>query len=293
MKNIMLGCLLLHCSLLITIKSFTESEGNPTNSIAVNREINIDSTALPECIKKLSRPGSNGVRSFNGGQQYTHIHLLQNGKTLYAFRNEASIGCNRNEPAGTKYYDDSCRLAAYFPGKFSITQGFKPFIATGYLPSDFKESSQGDYPLYFSKQQTSTATSPKKEETVKDNYATEKWFVLGKEITPLLGFKTGDVIKVHTATGLWHYRNKKLLNQYKMVPQLTIITQKIVCARAPCPPIVTKKLVYFIGAAERFIDVSFNSLLISESKQKDAATPAAALETNWTRAFELRSQSSK
>ncbi|RYD81100.1 MAG: hypothetical protein EOP53_07130 [Sphingobacteriales bacterium] len=149
------------------------------------------------------------------------------------------------------------------------------------------------YPSYFAQAKKAHQDSTDKKEKLTDHFATEKWFTLGTQITPLLNFKKGDVLKIHTATGLWHYRNKKLLNQYKIVPQLATITQRIVCARAPCPPVVTNKLVYFLGASERFIDIRFNGLLVSETKQKDANSPNKALQTKWIKAYDIKSQANK
>lgn len=282
-----MGCLLSHFSILVTIKNFTNYTTATGVDIVESKETGNDSTPVPGCIKKLSGPGKKGIRSYSGGLQYTGIYKLNNGKHLYAFRNEASNGCNLNEPAGNKYYNDSCKLVAKFPGKFSIKHGFKPFIAAGYVPADFVETTKGDYPLYFENLERST-TEKNKTTAVKDPFPTERSFTIAKVENDLLYFKTGDVIKIHTKTGLWHFRNKKLLTQYKIVPQLAIIKQIVICKQAPCPTVETKQLVYFMGASERFIDIRNNALVVSATKQKDANTPTTAIDISWQRAYRLK-----
>lgn len=258
------------------------AKGNNFNNTEIEKnKILTDTTELPICIQKLNSPGVKGIRSFRGARTFIKIYTTKRGQRLYAFRTEASIGCNRNEPAGTTYYNDSCKSVAWFINKFSIKQGFKPHIAAPYLHSDFEESTKGDYPAYF-EQLEKTA-----KETVRDPFPKEKSFTIGKVENAFLDFQKGDLIRIHTKSGLWHYRNKKLLNNYKIVPQLTTITIQPQCKVAPCPAFDQKTLVYFVNAAERFVNVQNSYFLISKNTQKDATTPTKSINIEWIRSFEL------
>lgn len=209
-----------------------------------------DSNSIPECIKKLSKPGSKGIRSSIGSLRYIKKLTLKDGRTLYSFRVNASIGCHINEPECTKYYDDSCKLVARFPIKFSIKQGFKPFIASGYGVTDFEETSKGDYHAYFAKPETTIIENKKTAIKIRPSYPfpVEKYFLINLVKQPVLDFKQGDVISVSTKNGLKHYRNKKLLNTFKIIPQLIV---------------GENRFVYFFNDMQRLIDVQNNTLLIS------------------------------
>jgi hypothetical protein len=101
----------------------------------------------------------------------------------------------------------------------------------------------------------------------------------------LLPFRKGDVIRVSAKTGLKHYRNKRLINTYKIIPQLAIVTIQPQCNTLPCPPTDLRTYVYYMGFAGRFIDVRNGGLLISEDSYEDAATPTTALRLKWKMAF--------
>lgn len=246
-----------------------------------------DSSTLPACIKKLDRPGSSGIKSYNGGSRYTGMYQLKNGKALFSFRTEASIGCNRNEPASAKYYNDSCKLVASFPIKFSITQGFKPFVADGYLAADFRESSQGDYPAYFAKEEKLAA---EKKATPQDPFPKEKSFKITSVTDDVFSFKKGDVIKIHTKSGLWHFPPKQSFKKYKIIPQLALTKIEAKCRVAPCFTTEKKELVYFAESIQRFIKIEQNILFISTTKQPDANTPTKAIELKWEPAYDLKAE---
>ncbi|MCH5715230.1 hypothetical protein [Niabella hibiscisoli] len=126
-----------------------------------------------------------------------------------------------------------------------------------------------------------------------DPFWEEKTFVIGDVTNSLLPFKKGDVIKVDRKNGLSHYRNKKLLNQYKIIPQSVTRKQDIVCRQPPCPPIITQRTIYFIGAWERFIDIGYNKLLISKNKYKDANAVTQVVNNFWIAACELKESATK
>ncbi len=126
-----------------------------------------------------------------------------------------------------------------------------------------------------------------------DPFREEKTFVIGDVMNSLLPFKKGDVIKVNRQNGLSHYRNKKLLNQYKIIPQSVIRKQAIVCHQPPCPPIITQRTIYFIGASERFIDMSYNKLLVSKNKYEDAHAVTQVVNNFWVVACNLKFQLNK
>lgn len=243
-----------------------------------------DSVIVPECIKKLSRPGTKGIRSFNGGQQYTQALVLKNGKPIYAFNSEASIGCNSNQPAGTKYYNDSCRMIAYFPGRFSIKQGFKPFVANDHIPEDFPESSKGDYPAYFTQLAKTTRENNAK---VSNPFPVEKTFRIGKKEEGLLDFKTDDVIKISTRDGLRHYRNNVLVNNYKILPQLAIFTIEAKCKVAPCFTYDTNEVVFYLDGSQRFIDIRNNTFFISINQYSYLNKPTSTMRIPWKKAYQL------
>ncbi|MET0462981.1 MAG: hypothetical protein ABW007_07500 [Chitinophagaceae bacterium] len=125
-----------------------------------------------------------------------------------------------------------------------------------------------------------------------DRFPVEKQFRIVSEEKEfqLPGFKKGDVIRISTKNGLKHYRNKRLLNTYKIVPQPTIIKIQPQCKVAPCPPIDSPVLVYHMGHAERYIDIRNNSLLISDSTYKDPDPSTKALRIKWRKAYGLSSQ---
>ncbi len=264
MKLFFLTCLLAFCSI-----------GNAK----------ADSSTLPTCIQKLNRPGSSGIRSYSGGSRYTGMYKLNNGRSVYSFRTEASIGCNRNEPASSKYYSDSCELVASFPIKFSIKQGFKPFVADGYQVADFRESSQGDYPAYFAEEEKIVA---EKKRSPQDPFPKEKSFKIVKVTDDVFSFKRGDVIKIHTKSGLWHFPPKGTLKKFKIVPQLAVTKIEAKCKVPPCFTTEKKELVYFAGSIQRFIKIEQDVLFISTTKQPDANTPTKAIELKWKPAYDLK-----
>lgn len=248
-----------------------------------------DSTALPDCIKELSKPPSTGIRSSIGRRTYWHSYALKTGEKLYAFTTGRSIGCNVNTPAGTEYYNSSCRQVAFFPGNFSVKKAFKPYIAAGYQPSDFKESTEGDYPLYFARQEQAAAEKANTGRAFvpTDPFVIEKTFKIGTMRAPLLQFKTGDVIRISSKTGLKHYRNKKLLNNYKIIPQQTMIMIQIQCRVPPCPKIKSPRIVYYLESAKRFIDINNNMLHISIDTYTADNLPDKTMLMSWKTAYLL------
>jgi|GEM_PF-4224277 len=126
-----------------------------------------------------------------------------------------------------------------------------------------------------------------KEFKPRDPFPAEKQFSISSVFLQdsLLQFQKGDVIRISTKSGLKHYRNKRLLNVYKIIPQLAIITIQPQCRVTPCPPMDIKALVYYLGNAERFIDIRNNALLISEDTYTDANTPTTALRLKWKKAY--------
>lgn len=248
-----------------------------------------DTSGLPECIKKLIKPATKGIRASSGARQYQKMYTLANGKKVYAFYAQPSIGCNINEPASVKYYDESCKLAASFPLDFSLKKGFKPYISADYQPEDFSESAQGEYPLYFAnlKKNPAVKTIVVNNPKPKDPFPVEKTFKIGKADNQLLNFKTGDVIRVSTKSGLKHYRNQKLLNNYKLIPQQTIITVEAKCKVPPCFKTETNELVYYLGAASRFIDIRGGQLLTSALTYQDNTQPTIAKKLQWKTAYQL------
>lgn len=248
-----------------------------------------DTTGLPECIKKLNKPSSKGIRVSFGAMQYQKMYTLMNGEKLYAFYSQPSLGCHVNEPASIKYYNESCRLAASFPRNFSLKKGFKPYIAGGYQPEDFPEAAQGEYPVYFAnlKKNPAVKTIVVNNPKPKDPFPVEQTFKIGKAENQLLGFKTGDVIRISTKSGLKHYRNQKLLNNYKLIPQQTIITVEAKCKVPPCFKTETNELVYYLGAASRFIDIRGDQLCMSATTYREADKPSTATKLSWKNAYQL------
>jgi hypothetical protein len=262
------------------------------NRLAQNTQYS-DSAVLPECIKKLSSPPVKGIRSSLGAKQYRKTHTLGNGKKLYVFSSQASIGCNINEPAGTKYYNDSCKMVASFPANFSIKKGFKPFVAAGYKPGDFPEAAQGDYPAYFANQEK-VKTAKRivvSDAKPKDPFPVEKEYkVIGVE-DDVLNLKKGDALRISTKNGLKHYRNNKLLNNYKLIPQLTTVMIEAQCRVPPCFTTETKVLVYYLDHVKRFVEVKNNTVLISTTLHEDAVTPTKEIKLSWKAAYGLSAPS--
>ena len=139
---------LLTCCAIFLICTTVFYNAN-ANNICVSDHRSYKDTTLPACIQKLNRPASKAIRTSNGAMRYKHSITLKNGKILYAFSADPSIGCYINDPASVKYYNDSCRQVAMFPNVFKLKTGKRPFIAKGYSPDDFPEAAMGDYPAYF------------------------------------------------------------------------------------------------------------------------------------------------
>ncbi|RYY16513.1 MAG: hypothetical protein EOO04_26840 [Chitinophagaceae bacterium] len=244
-----------------------------------------DTTKLPDVIQQLDRPGNKGIRSYSGAHRYKSTYQTPDGTTLYYFSTEASIGCNRNEPASSKYYNDSGKLVASFPRQFSMKQAFKPFIAPGYKPADFSESAKGEYPEYFAMKAT---LLEEKKKAPADPFPQERSFTITAVLDNSLPFKAGELLKIHTKTGLWYFPKKGSHVQYKIIPQLSVRKSQTQCRVPPCPVIETKELVYFMATAQRFIRIANNQFFISTTKYPDANTPAKAIEIKWKTAFELK-----
>ncbi|MBO9657997.1 MAG: hypothetical protein J7527_04155 [Chitinophagaceae bacterium] len=106
----------------------------------------------------------------------------------------------------------------------------------------------------------------------------------------LPGFKKGDMLRISTKNGLKHYRNKQLLNTYKIIPQPAVVTIQPQCRVAPCPPVDMQVLVYYMGQAQRYIDIRNNALLVSDSSYKDPDPSKNALRLKWISAYGLSSR---
>jgi hypothetical protein len=240
------------CNILLEVFFITTSRANNNKfeKIYETNKIKQDTGHIPECIKKLSKSSSKGIRSSIGSLQYVKKYTLKDGRTLYTFQSNASIGCHVNEPECTKYYNDSCKMVAKFPMRFSIKQGFKPFIAAGYAITDFEETSKGDYPAYFAVLEKATEENKIAAGKTKPAYPfpVEKYFTIALVKEAVLDFKKGDVISVSTKNGLKHYRNKQLLNTFKIIPQLMV---------------AENRFVYLLGDMQRLIDVQNDTLFLS------------------------------
>lgn len=141
----------------------------------------------------------------------------------------------------------------------------------------------GSNGLPFANQQDTTAIKrnvPKYAQP-KDPFPTEKSFKIDSAVADVFKFKKGDVIRISTKNGLKHYRNKKLVNTYKLIPQQGIVMIQPNCLRPPCPPIESTKLIYYLGAHSRFIDVRGNKLLISSDSFTAANTPDTPIKPDW------------
>ena len=125
-----------------------------------------------------------------------------------------------------------------------------------------------------------------------DRFPVERQFMITSEDKEhrLADLKKGDVIRISTKNGLKHYRNKKLLNTYKIIPQPAIVTIQPQCRVAPCPPVDIQVLVYHLGHAGRYIDIRNNLLLVSDSIYKDPDPSRNALRLKWESAYGLNSK---
>lgn len=246
-----------------------------------------DSVVLPECIKKLTAPPGKGIRVSFGAKQFRRVHTLESGKILYVFHSQPSIGCHINEPASTKYYNDSCKMVASFPAKFSIKQGFKPFVAVGYKPEDFPEAAQGAYPAYFAKQGKAKTENRivVSDAKPKDPFPVEKEYTITGVKEDVLNWRKGDVVRISTKNGLKHYRNNKLMNNYKIVPQLTTTRVEAQCRVPPCFTTITKVLVYYMDGIKRFVEIRNNGFMISAEQHESAPGPAKNIDLSWKTAY--------
>ncbi|HVK46817.1 MAG TPA: hypothetical protein VM488_03220 [Pseudobacter sp.] len=257
------------------------------NGFAATSIQQADSVVLPECIKKLTAPPGKGIRVSFGAKQFRRVHTMENGKTLYVFHSRPSIGCHINEPASTKYYNDSCKMVASFPAKFSMKQGFKPFVAAGYKPEDFPEAAQGDYPAYFAKQEKAKTENRilVSDAKPKDPFPVEKEYTITGVKEDVLNWRKGDVVRISTKNGLKHYRNNKLMNNYKIVPQLTTTRVEAQCRVPPCFTTITKVLVYYMDGIKRFVEIRNNGFMISAEQHESAPAPAKNIDLSWKTAY--------
>lgn len=277
------GLLLLGLHLLVgglVANAKTIRAGNKQDSNTV---------VLPDCIKKLTAPPAKVIRTSIGARQFRRTHTLVNGQQLFVFNAHPSIGCHINEPASTKYYSDNCKLVASFPNNFSIKKGFTPFIAPGYKPEDFPEAAQGDYPAYFTNLEKAAANRRVIYSDAKpvDPFPMEKVYKVTHVDENPLTVEKGDALRISTKAGLKHYRNNKLVNTYKLVPQLSTIKVDAQCRVPPCFTTVTKVLVYYMEGIKRFVAVRNNTLLISVDEHHGALTPTKIIELTWRPAYGL------
>ncbi len=124
-----------------------------------------------------------------------------------------------------------------------------------------------------------------------DPFPVERQFRITSEgkAAPLADLKKGDVIRISTKNGLKHFRNKRLLNTYKIIPQPAVVTIQPQCRVAPCPPVEIQVLVYYMGYTQRYIDIRNNALLVSDSSYKDPDPSKNALRLKWESAYGLNS----
>ncbi|QEC42588.1 hypothetical protein [Pseudobacter ginsenosidimutans] len=278
--------------LLFAINGLGSGLELPAKNTSDGNLLNSDSVVLPECIKKLTAPPGKVIRASIGAKQFRKTYTMENGKILYVLHSQASIGCNMNEPASTKYYNDSCKMVASFPTRFSIKQGFKPFVAAGYKPDDFPEAAQGDYPEYFAnlKKEKTTNKIIVSDAKPTDPFPVEKEFTVIGVDDNVLDLKKGDIVRISTKNGLRIFRNDKLLNNYKLVPQLSTIKIEAKCKVPPCFTTLTKALVYHMGGIKRFVEIRNNAFMISATQYADAPSPTRSIELSWRIAYALRSE---
>ena len=241
-----------------------------------NKVMFIDSTSLPECVKALSSPSYTADRTAIGSMQYIKTNMLKNGKKLYVFNLKASIGCNINEPERTAYFNDSCKIVASFPVKFFAKDRHKPFVSADYAVSDFPEATKGEYPAYFASLKKADKDRTEANGQIKATYPflAEKSFKIDNVLLKILDFKKGDSISVSAKNGLKHFRNKKFLNTYKIIPY--IIKKE-------------NKYVYIFDQADvQYIDIKKNKLYISVFNRH--VSPYEPLVINWKPALILTPQ---
>lgn len=259
---------------LTTAKEHFMEIRNIMPTVSITFSIHQDSL-LPPCIKKLTHPASKAIRTSIGAVQYKNELTLKNGQKLYALSAQVSIGCHINEPRKTIYYDDSCRHVATFYTSFTLKYGKKPFMAEGYLPEDFPETLQGDYPEYFTQEKTKNPININGNSSVTNNlFSTEKSFKIMKVIDSTFFLKKDDVISISTKTGLKHYRNNKLINTYKIIPQIVGTNE-----------VEKKQTVYYMNALRKLIYFKDNAFLVSTESFED--TPNTPVSVKWKTAYEL------
>jgi hypothetical protein len=123
--------------------------------------------------------------------------------------------------------------------------------------------------------------------TPKDPFPVEKTFRIMSVNDSILAFKKNDLIKISTKNGLKHYRNNRLLNTYKIIPQLSTIMIQPKCNLAPCPEIEWKVLVYYLDFAKCFIDIRNNVFRMSAETYEAADTPAKDIRLSWKNGYDL------
>ena len=68
-------------------------------------------------------------------------------------------------------------------------------------------------------------------------------------------FKPGERIRISAAEGLAHYRNGKLVNQYKIIGEKKKQQANAPCEFPPCPEFVREIFVYYSEYWQRYMSV--------------------------------------
>ncbi len=231
---------------------------------------------VPACISSaIARPDSLLTAGISSVQE-----MSMNGKTVYYFQS-ASINKKNCADCATifTYYDSTCSQ----PIRFSVG-GFAGVVA----PAGFTKKDYADKKLI---RVLWSAPMPKK--PAANPFPAPVTFTITQTYdTGINLFLKNDQLTISTAEGLYHYRDGKLLNRYKIIPQQIKQLITTTCLIPPCPVRQEEKVVYYLEPFRRYIDIRVLSdrawFCVSKKTFDMASKEMVFKEGDWTTGYRLK-----
>lgn len=247
--------------------------------------------------------------------QYKGRIELADGRTAYKFTSKDK-DCN-NCPFSVEYTDDDCILIASFT---LFCKGCDPVIAINdsFTATAFPEGQKGFYADYINKNKVNekkdNEPATPNEKAVSNKPVSDKpairtdtsivdytfrkpvEFTISSVVnTTLALFKLNDQLLVHLPVGLKHYRNNKILNQYKLEPREVTEQTEYIIRNDHVPPyrtsrsILNKRMrVYFMGGSiKRFLKITPTALMVSRNTYVSYGSQVIIQANDWVKQYSL------
>lgn len=238
---------------------------------------------LPACIAAvIAKPDSLKA----AGIEYVW-EILIGGRNLFYFEKQTAENKNCRDCATQfAYYDSVCSIAATFSvgGIAGIT------ASAGFTKKDYSDR-RVVRNLWSSANKMQGASMPSSAvKKAQDPFPNPVNFIVTTTYNKALKiFKAGDKLTISTAEGLYHYRNNKLVNQYKIIPQKIKQTFTMRCIKAPCPaPTTIERIVFYLESYKKYVDIQNGSLLFSKNKYDSFIKAASIEEPDWNTECRLK-----